>query len=36
MNYEEISKKLNVPQGTVKSRLFNARQQLSEVLKDLL
>lgn len=36
MSYEEISKKLNVPQGTVKSRLFNARQQLAQELKDLL
>ncbi len=36
LSYEEISKKLNCPVGTVKSRIFNARKQLSEILKDLL
>lgn len=34
--YEEISKKLNIPIGTVKSRLYNAKQILAEELKDLL
>ena len=33
---EEISKKLNCPLGTVKSRLFNARKELAEMLKDLI
>ena len=36
MNYEEISKKLNCPVGTVRSRLFNARKELSITLKDLI
>lgn len=36
MDYEEISKKLNCPVGTVKSRLFNARKELSIILKDLI
>jgi len=36
MSYEEISKKLNCPVGTVKSRLFNARKKLSESLKELI
>lgn len=36
MDYEEISKKLNCPIGTVKSRLFNARKELSITLKDLI
>lgn len=35
-SYEEISKKLNIPKGTVKSRLNNARNILKTVLKDLL
>lgn len=34
--YEEASKKLNCPIGTVKSRIFNAKKELAEVLKDLL
>ncbi len=33
--YEEISEKLKVPIGTVKSRLFNARKLLSEKLVNL-
>ena len=33
---EEIAKKLNCPLGTVKSRLFNARKELAELLKDLI
>ena len=32
--YEEIANKLNVPLGTVKSRIFFARQELQRVLKD--
>ena len=32
--YEEIADKLNVPLGTVKSRIFFARQELQKVLKD--
>jgi RNA polymerase sigma-70 factor (ECF subfamily) len=34
--YEEASKKLNCPIGTVKSRIFNAKKELAEVLEDLL
>lgn len=36
MDYEEISKKLKCPVGTVKSRLFNARKELSITLKELI
>ena len=36
MSYEEISEKLNCPIGTIRSRLFNARKELSELLKDLI
>ena len=36
MNYDEIAKQLKIPQGTVDSRLFRARQLLVEALKDLL
>lgn len=36
MSYEEISSKLKVPTGTVRSRLFNARKELSITLKDLI
>ncbi|MBQ9244744.1 sigma-70 family RNA polymerase sigma factor [bacterium] len=36
MTYEEISDKLKCPIGTIRSRLFNARKELSEILKDLL
>lgn len=35
-SYEEISKKLNIPEGTIKSRLYNARKTLAEQLKELL
>lgn len=35
MNYEQIARKIGVPEGTVKSRLFNARKILSEELKFL-
>ena len=36
MSYEEISEKLKCPVGTVRSRLFNARKELSIKLKDLI
>ena len=36
MDYEQIAKKLNCPIGTVRSRLFNARKELSITLKDLI
>ncbi len=32
MSYEEIAQALGVPMGTVKSRLFNARQQLRKLV----
>ncbi|MBQ7764963.1 sigma-70 family RNA polymerase sigma factor [bacterium] len=34
--YEEASKKLNCPLGTIKSRIFNAKKELTEKLEDLL
>ncbi len=34
--YEEASKKLNCPIGTIKSRIFNAKKELAEVLQDLI
>jgi len=34
MSYEEISHTLNIPIGTVKSRLFNARAELGKRLQD--
>lgn len=36
MSYEEISEKLKCPVGTIRSRLFNARKELSIMLKDLI
>ncbi len=36
MTYEEISEKLKCPVGTIRSRLFNARKELSITLKDLI
>lgn len=33
--YNEIAEVLNIPLGTVKSRIFLARQELQKVLKDL-
>lgn len=36
MEYEEIAQKLKCPIGTVRSRLFNARKELSITLKDLI
>ena len=32
--YEEISEIFNLPLGTIKSRIFMARKQLQEILKD--
>ena len=32
--YEEISERLNMPLGTVKSRIFFTRKRLREILKD--
>lgn len=32
--YNEIADKLNIPMGTVKSRIFTARQELQSVLRD--
>jgi RNA polymerase sigma-70 factor (ECF subfamily) len=34
--YEEASKKLKCPLGTVKSRIYNAKKELAEKLEDLL
>ena len=36
LSYEEISKKIGCHEGTVKSRIFKARQELYIKLKDLL
>ena len=36
MSYEEIAKKLKCPVGTVRSRLYNARKELSIILEDLI
>jgi len=36
LTYEEAAKKLNCPLGTIKSRIFNAKKELAEQLKDLL
>lgn len=36
LTYEECAKKLNCPIGTIKSRIFNAKKELSEKLQDLL
>lgn len=36
LSYEECSKKLKCPLGTVKSRLYNAKKELSEKLKNLM
>jgi RNA polymerase sigma-70 factor (ECF subfamily) len=34
--YEECAQRLKCPIGTVKSRIYNAKKELAEVLKDLL
>ena len=34
--YEEAAKKLNCPLGTIKSRIYNAKKELAELLQDLL
>ena len=36
LSYEECAKKLKSPLGTIKSRVFNAKIQLGDKLKDLL
>ena len=35
-SYEEISEMLNLPLGTVKARIFRAREMLNKALKDKL
>ena len=35
-SYEECAQKLHCPVGTVKSRIYNAKKELAEVLKDLM
>lgn len=35
-SYEQCAQKLKCPVGTVKSRIFNAKKELAEKLKDLL
>ena len=35
-SYEECANKLKCPLGTVKSRLYNAKKELAEKLKDLM
>ena len=34
--YEEAAQKLNCPIGTIKSRIYNAKKELAEVLSDLI
>ena len=34
LSYEELSEALNIPKGTVMSRLFHARQKMQEALRD--
>ena len=34
--YEEAAKKLKCPVGTVKSRIYNAKKELAEILEDLI
>lgn len=34
--YENCAKKFNCPVGTIKSRIYNAKKELAEQLKDLL
>jgi len=35
MSHEEISKKLNLPIGTIKAQLFRARELMLQLLKNL-
>lgn len=35
-SYEEAAKKLSCPVGTIKSRIYNAKKELSIILKDLI
>ena len=35
LSYEEISKMLNIPIGTVESRIYRARMKLKTLLSDL-
>lgn len=35
VSYEEIARRLNCPVGTVKSRIYNAKKELFNILKDL-
>ena len=36
LSYDEIAEVLDLPRGTVESRLFRARQQLKKLLKDYM
>lgn len=36
LNYEQCAQKLKCPTGTIKSRIYNAKKELSIELKDLL
>ena len=36
LSYEQVAKKLQVPVGTIKSRLYNAKKQLALDLEDLI
>lgn len=36
LTYEDIARRLNCPVGTVKSRIYNAKKELYNILKDLI
>ena len=36
LSYEQIARKIKTPIGTVKSRLYNAKKELAQSLKDLI
>jgi RNA polymerase sigma-70 factor (ECF subfamily) len=36
LSYKEVAETLNVPAGTVESRLFRARQELKQLLKEYM